>query len=196
MAPVITAAPCAKCPFRKDVPIYLRRERRVEIAGSLVGGSWFPCHATVDYSGDAGDEDDADWTGDPSGASMCAGAAKALMANGGTTNLMRVAERLGLVDLDRVEARGPDVWDLATWQQLAEGVTADDPEKEEEVVTCSVVNENCLAPAGYGGMNGGVVLGIEPADGECRECGEGLCTECGGEEMLCTTCKPWDDDDE
>lgn len=194
MTAVITAAPCSKCPFRKDVPIYLRRERRVEIAQSLADGAWFPCHATVDYDLD---EDDDGWAeADSSGASMCAGAAKALLSNGASTNLMRAAERLGLVDFDRVETRGPEVWDLFTWQGLAEGATADNPEEEPEVITCTDVGPDCTAPAGFMGGGGVVVEGIEPADGECAECGEGLCTECGGEEMLCMMCKPWDDDDD
>lgn len=190
LTPVISAAPCVKCPFRKDVPIYLRRERRVEIAEVLVNGGNFPCHATVDYDVEEDEEpDDSD-------AVMCAGAAKAIMANGGSTQMMRIAERLGMVDLDRVEKRGPEVWDLLTWQNLAEGATADNPEKEPEVLTCCTVDENCLAPAGWGGFNGGVVEGLVPADGECSECGEPLCSECGGEAMLCSMCRPWDEEDD
>lgn len=191
----ISAAPCAKCPFRKDVPIYLRLDRRREIARALVGGGGFPCHATVNYDLD----EDEGWDSEPdaSNASMCAGAAKSLMLDGGTTNHMRVAERLGLVDLDAVAERGSEVWSLAEWQTLAEGATTDDPapaDDDEEVETCSTVNAGCLAPAGYAGFNGGVAYGTEPADGECASCGEPLCSNCADTEGRCSMCTEEEDD--
>ena len=34
-APTVLKAPCAKCPFRSDVPIYLRAGRREDIARGL-----------------------------------------------------------------------------------------------------------------------------------------------------------------
>ena len=37
-APTVLKAPCAKCPFRSDVPIYLRAGRREDIARGLHRG--------------------------------------------------------------------------------------------------------------------------------------------------------------
>lgn len=193
MTNAITAAPCAKCPFRKDVPIYLRRERREEIAHALNNGGDFSCHATVNYV----EDDDGESYGDTSEATTCAGAAKALMLAGGTTQLMRVAERLGLADLDRTAERGAEVWSLTEWPLLAEGATGDNPEYDEdaEVETCGTVNAGCLAPAGYLGAGGGVLYGTEAADEECVECGEAVCSNCISEQGHCGFCAEYEDED-
>lgn len=178
------------------MPIYLRRDRRVEIAQSLVDGVDFPCHATVNY--------DVDWE-DPDGfpeadtadAVMCAGAAKAILLDGGSTQMMRIAERLGMADLDAVENHKVDVWPLLQWQTLAEGATADNPiEDDEEVETCNTVGENCLAPAGYLGANGGIAYGTEAADLECPGCGEAVCSECADDKGRCGWCAEQEEDDE
>jgi hypothetical protein len=191
----VVKAPCAKCPFRKDVPIYLRRGRRQEIAEALVEGGDFPCHATVDYS------EDGEGTESGSGGATCAGAAKAIMAAGGTTQLMRIAERLGAADLDDVAVRGAEVWDLDDWTRLAEGSTGDAPVwevggEDGEVRACCTVDDGCLAPAGFLSSSGAVVRGSEEADGECVECGEPLCSNCADPEGLCSMCRDWSEDDE
>jgi hypothetical protein len=181
----ITSNPCAKCPFRKDVPIYLRLAGRREIARSLVNGETFYCHGAVDYSDESGE-------GDTTNSVECAGAAKAMLAMGATTQSMRIAERLGLADLDATAERGAEVWALATWQELAEGATADSPEwDDDEIETCNTVNETCIAPAGYGGFNGGVAIGTKAADCECSECGEPVCSECISATGLCGMCAEW-----
>lgn len=51
--PFAVVRPCAHCPFRTDVQPYLRPERARDIAGALLAGEDFPCHATIDYSGSA-----------------------------------------------------------------------------------------------------------------------------------------------
>lgn len=197
----VTAAPCAKCPFRRDVPIYLRRGRRAEIAAALLSGGDFACHATVDYS-TAEDDDDDDVDDDDvvlvdtAGSTSCAGAAKALLLDGTTSNWLRVAERLGLVDLERVAERGPDVWGIAEWQTLPEGATAERPEgdgdDEPEVETCGTCGPGCLAPAGYA-TGGGIVYGTEAADGECSLCGDPLCSACADAKGRCIMCTDEDD---
>lgn len=49
--------PCAKCPFRYDVPGYLKRAE--EIADAVYGlQQTFSCHATVDYDDDCADGED------------------------------------------------------------------------------------------------------------------------------------------
>jgi hypothetical protein len=180
----ITTNPCAKCPFRKDVAIYLRRDRRREIAHSLVNGQTFYCHGTVAYR----DEDEVDTTH----SIECAGAAKAMLAMGASTQSMRIAERLGLVDLDQTAERGAEVWDLATWQELAEGATSEGPDlDDDDIETCNTANENCIAPAGYGGFNGGIAIETKAADCECSECGEPVCSECITDAGLCGVCAEW-----
>lgn len=190
MTRVVTAAPCANCPFRKDVPIYLRSGRREEIARGLIDGHTFHCHATVDYD----DEGDGHETSE---SVQCAGAAKALMLSGGTTQMMRIGERLGLVDLDKVAERGAEVWSLADWVRLAERSTGDDPVfTDDEVNPCGTVDEGCLAPAGYMGSGGAVISGTESADGECPECGEPVCSNCADAYGHCGTCHSYHQDED
>lgn len=180
------AQPCVKCPFRKDVPIFLRLERREEIRDAIaLRDDVFWCHSTVDYEGD-----------EPSvnSASPCAGAAQAIRQAGGQTQMERIEERLGIgrPELeDRVE-----VWDLDEWVRLAEGSTGDAPVFEvEEGETCSVVNSGCEAPAGYAGSGGAVVMGTVFTDGRCSECGEPVCDNCSDEEGRCQNgmCSPDED---
>lgn len=189
----VQKAPCAKCPFRKDVPIFLRTERRQEIATSLINQQTFWCHATVTHR----DDDDGEEYADTRDAVECAGAVKALMLVGGTTQSARIAERLGMVDLDQVEASPVECWDLNTWQALAEGATGDDPEMDEEaeIETCSYSGSGCYAPAGWLGGGGGVIHGTEPADGRCEQCGEAVCSNCRhGDDGPCFGCL--DEDEE
>lgn len=189
----IAAVPCARCPFRKDVPVYLRADRREEIADSLYAGQDFPCHATVTYKDGQGES-----TADTSRSVTCAGAAKALMLTGGTTQLMRIAERLGAADLDATAERGAEVWSLDEWRRLAMGSTGDDPTWEipENVETCNTVDDRCLAPAGFLTGSGGVVRGTVAADMECSECSEAVCSNCADDEGRCGTCRGWDFEDE
>jgi hypothetical protein len=190
----ITSAPCKHCPFRKDVPIYLRSGRRDEIADTLRRGVSFPCHETVSHE----EMDDDEYVADTGGAVECAGALKALMADGGTTQLARIAERLGLADLDKTGHRGADCWALSDWTRLAEGSTGDEPEWEVgdedgvDVETCNTVNDGCLAPAGYLTASGAVEHGTEAADLECPCCGEPVCSNCADEQGRCGSCSEWD----
>jgi hypothetical protein len=191
----IVAAPCGKCPFRKDVPIYLRADRRRDIAESLLNDDNFYCHnTTVDDPDDDGDRMVV------SDSQICAGAAKALMMSGGSTNLMRIAERLGLADLDKTEERGVEVWSLDQWPRLAEGSTGDEPEwevgDEDGVETCSYVGDYCEAPAGFLGAGGGVVRGTVAAELQCSECGDPLCGECITENGMCPFCDETGDEDD
>lgn len=189
----MVATPCTSCPFRKDKPIYLRRGRRAEIAQALLSGQSFWCHGTVDYDGD--EDEWGEVEPNTANAKMCAGAEKALMAIGQSSQMGRIAERLGLVDLDRQEARGAEVWDLHEWQRLNEGATADNPEgdgDDDEGEPCGTVGPNCIAPAGFL-VGGGVVEGTEAADSECTECGEPLCSECADAQGRCGLCTEEED---
>ena len=112
--------------------------------------------------------------------------------------MSRIAERLGMIDLDAQIETGPEVWDLNTWMTLAEGATGDDPkvdEEEGEVETCSVSASGCYAPAGYLGSGGAVIYGTEAADGTCESCGDPVCSNCRhGDDGPCFNCL--DEDEE
>lgn len=47
--------PCDSCPFRSDIPPFLRRDRAREIVQALLSGMPFHCHKTLDYDTDADD---------------------------------------------------------------------------------------------------------------------------------------------
>ena len=186
MRSFVLAAPCATCPFRKDKAFPLRPAAREQIAASLAQGLTFYCHNTVDYDVDDDQEPNV-------GASQhCAGAAKSLMLSGGTTQMMRISERLGGVRLDELEERGPEVWPLDEWRRLNEEGTELD---EYEVETCVNCDPGCLAPVGFLGNSGAVMRGTESADGVCEECGEPLCSNCADDQGLCAMCSEWTDED-
>jgi len=175
--PIITAAPCAKCPFRKDVPIYLTAGRRQEIARALVEGSDFHCHNTVDYDTDELDDDGFD-VPSTDNASLCSGAMTALDVSGGSNQNLRIAMRLGLYDPAVSADHADKVWRLDEWVRLAEGATGDEPDEVEEGDCCAIVNENCEAPAGFMGSNGGIVVGTDYVDTYCSGCGDPVCDSC------------------
>lgn len=194
----VVAAPCGKCPFRSDVPIYLRKDRRAGIVESiLLNDEDFYCHQTTTYDEETEDME----VGRDS--KICAGAIKMIEQSHGSTNMMRVLERIGMYDAAQI-GRGAEVWDQDEFLGLPEGavkvdgVVVDHETKAEvepeEVETCNTVNEGCLAPAGYLGSGGGVVYGTEAADGECAGCGEGLCSNCADDEGMCSLCSTTDDD--
>jgi hypothetical protein len=98
--------PCEKCPFRKDIRAYLRKNRVMEIVSVLENGGSFPCHETVDY----------DDEGDPVIASkkwkFCAGATimleKAQDPEQAPANqMLRIMERIGTYDHRKLDMEAP-----------------------------------------------------------------------------------------
>lgn len=91
--------PCDNCPFLREGGIRLRRARIVEIHDK---GGAFPCHKTVDH--DARDR---------SSERECVGAIIfAYKESGpGVGQLLRVAERLDLVDRRLADDEHPEVFD-------------------------------------------------------------------------------------
>lgn len=107
--------PCPHCPFRADVPPFIRAEFAAELAADLDGGATFFCHETVEY--------DDDVEGVPTDRSHhCAGALIVLLNDGvldrsglGTHDLLQIAERFGLFDRTRLDLGAPVYPSLAAF---------------------------------------------------------------------------------
>lgn len=104
--------PCSNCPFRQDKPFYLDPERAEEIADSLRRGAEFHCHKTVhyeeerwdEYEGEEGMEAYYNPLGDEQ---HCAGALIIMEKNGESSQMMRIAERLGVYDRKKLDMESP-----------------------------------------------------------------------------------------
>lgn len=89
-------SPCKECPYRSDLPSYLKgwlgRERATEIARNVFDlGQSFPCHKTTEH-----DDRKLDQGYTHKGCeSQCAGASIMQIKLGKTSAYMQVAERLG-----------------------------------------------------------------------------------------------------
>jgi hypothetical protein len=108
------ARPCANCPFRREGGIRLRPGRIREILGVVTPdrgpGGTFPCHKTVNH--DARDH---------ATELECAGALIFAYKQGTSTQMMRISERLGLMDPDLATGDHPEIFDDADeWLETAE----------------------------------------------------------------------------
>jgi hypothetical protein len=99
--------PCGDCPFRRVGGVRLTKSRIREIAGAVTDrqGATFSCHKSVDYSsldefedGGDGDERIGDPPRDRTDEFHCAGALIFAEKNGRVSQMVRIAERLGLYD--------------------------------------------------------------------------------------------------
>lgn len=187
-------SPCKKCPFRKDVESYLRPERITEIAHGLRQGETFTCHKTISYSGDS--EEDA---ADMSKGMICAGALSICENEGITSQMTRVAERLGLYDATKINSLGVETYDsLKDWIADKNGTqiptVTDEDGNVLEYEHCGVVTQDCVDPAGYGGGGGGGVYVNEdtptcnPLTDACNYCGYLMCSACRADEESCLNC--------
>lgn len=88
--------PCPKCPFRADIPGYLTKSRVREIARSLERAE-FPCHQTTKQG-------DRVETGKEI---HCAGALILLEKLEQPSQMMRIAERLGMYDARKLDMEAP-----------------------------------------------------------------------------------------
>jgi hypothetical protein len=86
-------SPCANCPFLREGGIRLTSARVDEIAGMMLSphGGEFPCHKTTREGSDG----DLHATAE---SAHCGGALLFAEKNGNSTQMMRIAERLGLYD--------------------------------------------------------------------------------------------------
>lgn len=85
--------PCGNCPFKRRGHIPLHPERVQEIAGMMLDsqGGVFPCHKTTQL------DDDGEPIG-REGQVHCAGALCFAEKHGTSTQMMRIAGRLGMYD--------------------------------------------------------------------------------------------------
>lgn len=91
--------PCDNCPFRTDVKPYLTSDRVDEIGDSLAR-STFPCHKTTEFD-DEGEAHETDKT------QHCAGALIMLEKMGQPSQMMRIAERIGIYDRRKLNMDAP-----------------------------------------------------------------------------------------
>lgn len=102
--PYSLKTPCKDCPFRKDIPAYLVPSRILEIERALVR-SEFPCHKTTHHDDD---EDSCASTYTPRGGEIhCAGALILLEKLERPSQMMRIAERLGMYDRSALDMDAP-----------------------------------------------------------------------------------------
>lgn len=92
-------SPCLNCPFRNDIQFQLDDGRVREIEESLNRAS-FPCHKTVNYTSDGETEIGPD-------AQHCAGALILLEKLECPSQMMRIAERLGMYDRKKLNMDAP-----------------------------------------------------------------------------------------
>lgn len=201
----VTSTPCAKCPWRvkfKGDDDYLRPGRRAGIMRDMLADGTFPCHESIDHADEGSDdydeleiEDGIDY----SKSVECAGAALVLLRAERSTNMLRVLERIGMVNLDELLEHNTTVklWTLReALDETAPDADVDDAGREIEG-TCSVVNQSCTAPAGY--MIGGeVVHGEDLIETRCPVCDEFVCEECSDDDGACLNgrCSQTDEDDD
>jgi len=91
--------PCNNCPFLRSPKFYLNRSE--EIADALLHDSTFSCHKTTTQKNRSNRHKDAQ---------HCAGALIILEKIGKPHQLMRIAERLGLYDRNKLKLDA-DVYD-------------------------------------------------------------------------------------
>lgn len=161
------STPCDHCPFRKDIEGYLRPDRVCEICESLFRGQSFPCHKTTESIEDDDGDGDREATED---SQECAGAAIFLAYQGKSTQMSRIAERLGM-KVAKLNMKAP------VCKSVSEMLRVHGEVEDEDRECCSVCDQDCEAPAGYD-VGGGILPGEGNADYTCYHCGEPVCGAC------------------
>lgn len=88
--------PCAQCPFRTDIPPYLRAERVYEFEYRE-----FACHKTLEHD----DEENETFAGPNS--QHCAGSLICHENQETPHQMMRIAERIGIYDRKKLDMTAP-----------------------------------------------------------------------------------------
>lgn len=111
--PYNMSSPCPECPFRNDRPGYLTKARVIEIQRGLVRGE-FPCHKTTEsVETDEGQCDRAI----TAASKHCAGALILMENTGDVSQMVRIAERLGMYDADDLDLTAPV---YTSWEEMIE----------------------------------------------------------------------------
>ena len=92
-------SPCVNCPFRTDRPAFLSKAKARQIVATMRRDGHFDCHKTVDYSGDE--------PRSTKNSKICAGFAIMCESEGRATQMMRIAERIGLYDASKLDMDAP-----------------------------------------------------------------------------------------
>jgi len=160
--------PCDNCPFLKKGGIRLTEGRVRELAQNILNdqGGTFPCHKTTVDSGD--DECDLVAT---ENSSHCAGALIFALRNGNMTQMMRIAQRLGMFKPDDLMAQKRVVSSVCA--DLSEFLEVNGFGRDDDFECCCVCDQDCEFPANYETFN------ITPFRlKNCWACGECVCKSC------------------
>jgi len=170
--------PCGHCPFRCDKPPFLDEDRAKEIAESLEGGATFYCHQTIDY--DRAFEEDGPASGDITGRSRaCAGSLITLEKEDRPNQIMRIGERLGLYERDRLNMDAPVFGSMQEWVAAHRR-----GEVNPDAQYCGVAfDRDCENPPARRIDYRTVPNTDAPAcTAECPGCGEPVCGNCLAEQ--------------
>jgi hypothetical protein len=96
--------PCPHCPFRNDRPGYLGRAGAMRIIDSILRGATFSCHETNRAGENEHGEQELVET---ENSKHCAGALIILEILERPHQMMRIAERLGLYDMTKLDMDAP-----------------------------------------------------------------------------------------
>jgi len=91
--------PCGNCPFRKDVKPYLTKASVRQIDAALREGE-FPCHKTTEF-------DDNGERANGRKEMHCAGALILMEKTNRPSQMMRICERIGLYDREKLNMDAP-----------------------------------------------------------------------------------------
>ena len=103
MSAYCKTTPCADCPFRNDRPGYLTRARVRDMERGLDRGE-FPCHKTTVPEVEGDGEGARVATAD---SLHCAGALILMEKLERSSQMMRIAERLGMYDASKLDMDAP-----------------------------------------------------------------------------------------
>ena len=190
--------PCPNCPFRLDVEPYLRPERAQEIADGIATGGEFACHkTTVSIEDGEGNETLVD----SSKSLFCAGAMATMVKSGFLNQMLRIAERQGWFDPEKLrKVRHLVSSSLGAWvQRFRDDIEywVDEQGARHPLEHCHASDDDCEDPAGYAGMGANPEPGtLDPTDPTvcCEGCGEAVCPSCRSacwdpdEGQFCTIC--------
>jgi hypothetical protein len=111
-------APCPHCPFRNDRPGFITPARAREIAKAItIEQKTFACHQTTVAVED--DEGNCDMQETPD-SQHCAGAMILLERLERPNQMMRIAERIGLYDMRKLDMSAPVVRSVREFVKLQE----------------------------------------------------------------------------